>query len=170
MKRLASLLIAGLVALAALAPARAQIQPGGPVQSMGKSSTALGITFTTPGDLSVGYSSQAYSYLKSGRLVVVSINILTAAFTFTTASGNLTITGLPFPVVNDPTAIFYGSLAFGGITKAGYTNFTILGVKNTSTMLVVGSKSASDISVVTAADMPSGGTVRIQGTLTYWTD
>jgi hypothetical protein len=141
-----------------------------PTESSGTNSSGLGITFTSPGDLAVtSYLSRAYSYVKHGKMVHLSFNIL-ATITFTTASGDLTITGLPFTAANDSTAIWRGVMQLGGITKAGYTDFVVGPQPNTTTMLVVANKSASDISVVTAADTPSGGTVRLQGTVTYWTN
>jgi hypothetical protein len=141
-----------------------------PNESSGSSNSALGITFATPGDLAVtSYLSRAYSYVKHGRVVQLSFNVL-ATITHTTASGDLRITGLPFTAANDSTAQWRGTVQFGGITKAGYTDFAAGVGPNSTLMVIVASKSASDISVVTAADTPSGGTVRLQGSVTYWTD
>lgn len=53
------------------------------------------ITYTTPGDLSVAYTTQIGRYVKIGRLVFLK-GVITFTPTFTTASGELRITGLPF--------------------------------------------------------------------------
>jgi hypothetical protein len=60
------------------------------------------ITFATPGDLSVAYSFQVGTYTKIGNRVIASVNIVTSSFSFTTASGTLSITGLPY--TSDATA------------------------------------------------------------------
>jgi hypothetical protein len=51
--------------------------------------------FSTPGDLSVSYASRTATYTRIGNVVNLTIN-LTCTPTFTTASGSLSITGLPF--------------------------------------------------------------------------
>ena len=53
------------------------------------------VTFDTPGDLNVVYSTQTGSYTKKGREVTVTGEIVTSTFTHTTASGSLRITGIP---------------------------------------------------------------------------
>ncbi len=52
-------------------------------------------TFATPGDLSVSYATQIGSYTKNGNSITARFQ-LTCTPTFTTASGNASITGLPF--------------------------------------------------------------------------
>jgi hypothetical protein len=129
------------------------------------------ITFATPGNLSItSYTLQIGTYIKHGKLVTVTFSILTGvgAFTHTTASGDLTLTGLPFTVAT--AGLWRGALQFGGIAKAGYTNFTVAAINSTTTMIVTASASASAISNVAAADMPSGGRPALQGSITYWTD
>jgi hypothetical protein len=139
-----------------------------PTQTGGTWTPAL--TFATPGNLSVSYLAQYGTYLKIGRLVDVSFNILTNSFTQTTASGNLQITGLPFTSANDGISPWRGALQFEGITKAGYTNFAAGPVPNSTAIGVHASGSGVGFSSVAAADVPSGGTVRLQGSVTYWTD
>lgn len=56
------------------------------------------LTFATPGNLSVAYTTQSGQYTKIGRRVSVEAVIITSTFTHTTASGQLQITGLPFTV------------------------------------------------------------------------
>ena len=54
------------------------------------------IAFVTTGDLNVVYSVQSGRYTRIGRMVLVEFVIATSTFTFTTTSGNASITGLPF--------------------------------------------------------------------------
>jgi hypothetical protein len=55
----------------------------------------MGITFPTPGDLSVVYSSQSGRYTKIGRAFTYDGTVTTTTFTYTTATGALRVTGLP---------------------------------------------------------------------------
>lgn len=55
-----------------------------------------GLTFDTPGNLNVVFSSQVGKYTKIGRLVLLEFFMATSTFTHTTASGSLRVTGVPF--------------------------------------------------------------------------
>jgi hypothetical protein len=124
-------------------------------------------TFGTPGDLAKTFSLQNAYYTKIGRMVSVSFALVTSAFTHTTASGNLLITGLPFAAVNDANYRAYAPLLFQGITKAGYTQIMAEMNGNTSQFFVQACASASNVSNVTAANMPTGGTVILAGLVNY---
>lgn len=54
-------------------------------------------TYVTPGNLTVAYSTRIGQYTKIGNAVTLALNIQTSTFTKTTASGELRITGVPFP-------------------------------------------------------------------------
>jgi hypothetical protein len=125
------------------------------------------LTFATPGDLSVAYSTQYGSYVKIGRLVVLKFILVTSAFTWSTASGNLTITGVPFVSANETTAN-RGWATFTGITKANYTQFSPFVGANTTTISWDASGSGQTQSTVAAADMPSGGSVQLRGNIPYF--
>lgn len=124
-------------------------------------------TFATAGDLARTFSIQNAYYTKIGRLVSVSFAMVTSAFTHTTASGNLLITGLPFTAVNDANYRAYAPLLFQGITKAGYTQIMAEMNGNTSQFFVQASGSGVNVSNVTAANMPTGGTVILAGLVNY---
>jgi hypothetical protein len=124
-------------------------------------------TFGTPGDLAKTFSLQNASYTKIGRLVSVSFAMVTSAFTHTTASGNLIITGLPFTAVNDANYRAYAPLLFQGVTKAGYTQIMAEMNGNTSQFMVQACGSGVNVSNVTAASMPTGGTVILAGLVNY---
>jgi hypothetical protein len=125
------------------------------------------ITFTTPGDLSVSYSVQLGDFTKlANRIVMLNFGIVTSAFTHSTASGELRITGMKYPSVNLSNYSAIGALQWGGITKAGYScNCAIQ--QNSSYVVVVGNTSGSAPSVLTTADFPTGGTVRLRGNIFY---
>lgn len=127
------------------------------------------ITFATPGDLSVTYSTQSGTYEKIGRLVVVRFVITTSAFTHTTAANGFQITGLPFARQNlnpnfDGTAL----CSFRGITSATFTQFGIASAgAGTTNLGVVKSGSGVTTTSVVVADVPSGGTVSLVGQYSY---
>lgn len=125
------------------------------------------ITFATPGDLSVGYTFQLGTYVKVGKLVTASVLIATSSFTHGSANGALSITGLPFQASGTTGNDFVGACRWGGITKANYTNVIALiaGGAQTARLDAMGSGQAA--STITAADMPTGGAVRITFTVTY---
>jgi hypothetical protein len=126
------------------------------------------LTFATPGNLAVTYSTQIGRYTKIGRLVVVSFSIITSAFTHTTASSSLTISGLPFAVANTSGIHGWGGGDWGGITKASYTDMNFAAVQNTSTLFLRASGSGVAPATVVAADMPTGGTVTLRGAVSYF--
>lgn len=126
-----------------------------------------GLTFATPGDLSVAYTAQKAYWTQVGQAVTLSITIITSSFTHTTASGNLTIDLGPFTTANKTDYITTGSLYFGGITKAGFSQFTPRIIANTTDIEIVASNSASAFSNVVAADMPTGGSVVLNLTIDF---
>jgi hypothetical protein len=124
------------------------------------------LTFATPGNLAATYSSQVGNYTKIGRQVTVQFQIVTSGFTHTTASGDLTLTGFPF--TNLGAAPMFGTTAWAGITKASFTHVIpfINAGGNTGRFRMSGSGQADY--TITAADVPSGGSVQLRGTITYF--
>lgn len=129
------------------------------------------ITFGTAGDLDVVYSTQVGRYKQIGQpgngYVIANCNLNTSTFTHTTASGNLLITGLPVAAAAATGYLAEGGTRVSGITKAGYTQFTAQVNQNGSTAAIVASGSAVSTLTVTYADMPTGGTVRLDFTVVY---
>lgn len=123
------------------------------------------LTFATPGNLSVTYSGQQGNYTKIGHRVWAYFAIETATFTHTTAAGACRLTGLPFTVAGNNAGI--STLAFRGITKANYTQFMMYAVANSTRLDGVASGSGQGIDNFTAANMPSGGSVWLEGTTSY---
>jgi len=125
------------------------------------------LTFATPGNLSVTYSVQTGSWLKIGKILVASFQIATSAFTYTTASGALNITGLPNASASPANILMFGGSQWGGITKAGYTDLNWRITSGASLLLLVASGSGNAATTVLASDMPSGGTPALLGTIVY---
>lgn len=123
------------------------------------------LTFATPGNLSVAYSAQAGTYTKIGNVVSVKFTIATSGFTHTTASGEASITGLPFTAGSGADNL--GALSWQGITKASYTNVVSILPASTAALALRASGSGVAISAVTATDMPTGGSVILRGSLAY---
>ena len=126
------------------------------------------LTFLTPGDVSVSYSVQKGLFRKFGREVTADFAIATSAFTHTTASGSLRITGLPY--VSDSNGLLTpGTLYFRGITKANYTQYAPIVEQDETFVLIGASGSGQTNSVVFETDVPTGGTVVLRGRAHYFT-
>jgi len=121
------------------------------------------ITFATPGDLSVAYSTQNGGYTKIGNTVMLDFNIQTSSFTHTTASGDVRVSGLPFTAGG----AYPGSVIFSGVTKATYTDLAPIATNQNTYLIVQAGGSGVATSTVKAADMPTAGTIIFQGTVTY---
>lgn len=111
------------------------------------------ITFSTPGDLAVTYSSQSGVYTKIGRMVQFTISLNTTAFTHTTAAGQLLIAGLPFAAASASPANLSRWL---GVTSSVATPQMGALVASTSIQLEVMNIGAGTISSLTTANAPSG--------------
>lgn len=127
------------------------------------------LTFATPGDLARTYTTQFGDYVKIGGLVIATFNIITATFTWATASGALRITGLPYTSAATTNLAPQGAMNFGGITKASYTQFNPQIASNSTNVTVTASGSAQAPSSLAAADLPTGGSVVLRGTVAYHT-
>lgn len=111
------------------------------------------LTFATAGDLSVSYSTQVGQMISIGKLRFVNI-ALVATPTFSSASGNMQVTGLP---VTCNAVTGHGVIGnFSGITKAGFTQFTSQLAASSSAVTFLGNASATSASAITAANVSSG--------------
>lgn len=125
------------------------------------------LTCATPGDLSVTYSTRFGSYYRIGRLVVLHYSITTSAFTHTTSSGNLQITGIPFTSDTITNNGSESSVRWSGITKANYTHLNMALAVNSTTAIFQLSGSGQSLYTVAITDLPTAGTVNLAGTHTY---
>lgn len=137
------------------------------LQTMGLAVTAWTpvLTAETPGDLARTYTTQIGFYWTFARLYIAWFDILTASFTHTTASGDVTITGLS----HTPLAIIGGAMQrVSGVTKANYTQFEAEQNLSTGVIRVTCSGSAQTNADLAITDLPTGGTVRLQGYVIYY--
>lgn len=125
------------------------------------------LTFATPGDLAVTYSTQFGRYTRLGTHVFGTFNLITSAFTWTTAAGALTISGLPIAHFTLAGSANFGPVIFSGITKAGYGSLVSVVGSGTTTLTFTASGSGVGLSTVVAADVPSAGVVILQGNFAY---
>lgn len=128
--------------------------------------TAPTITFVTPGDLSVAYTTQKLYYSRIGSIVTVSFTLQFTP-TFTTASGALIISNIP--VNANANTDFFGSCNhYSNITySAGYTTLLTLIPAGANTINFIQNGSGKNSLTLQASNMPSGGVVVLQGTITY---
>lgn len=126
------------------------------------------LTFATPGDVAVTYGTQVGTYRKIGGVVHVQYNVSATVFTFTTASGNLQITGLPFTSISTTGSATRGKVVWSGITKANYTEVGSGIGAGAALFTFAASGSAQAASNVSATDTPSGGTPSFIGVHTYF--
>jgi hypothetical protein len=131
-------------------------------------------TFATPGTLALTYNQQSGSYTKIGRLVTVIFRVSFAAAGIIkgTASGNLSITGLPFTVGS---AITYQYADLGSsITDITTGSFALITATGTAisfeTVSTSGTRIQRDSAGLTAASFAASnaGFITISGTFTYF--
>lgn len=122
------------------------------------------VSFTTPGDLSVAYTFRDGLYIRQGRNYRLWGNLKTSAFTFTTATGSLLITGIPRAV--SAYSSFYqpvGSCTWSGITlPAGYTQVNPIGSSGATTLTFQASGSASALLQITTTHAPTTSTLNLR--------
>lgn len=124
-------------------------------------------TFATPEDLSVVYSTQEGTYCKVGSTITVSWSLIFIP-TFTTSSGNIVITGLPF--TSNSGCIYTGSVIYVNVSAAwptGITNISSILGQSDNKINVVGCGSAVLAQYLTTANVTSGASIQISGTLVY---
>lgn len=123
------------------------------------------LTCATPGDLNVVYATRSAIYTKIGRLVSVNFVIQTSTFTRTTAAGGVMLTGFPFALSGITNAI--GKLDWSGITKATFTEMSMLLPSGSVNAQIIASGSGVNRASILITDMPSGGTVYLAGSIQY---
>jgi len=127
-------------------------------------------TFTSPGNLTVVYSSRLATYTKIGRQVLMDFDVQTSTFTHTTASGSARITGQPF---NNATPLPepIGRLAHGPITvSAGYNSIQPIAVATVPQLGFIASNPAGAASTLTFSNFPTGTQLVLKGSITCRVD
>lgn len=127
------------------------------------------LTFVTPGNLTVTYTTRLGTYTKTGRQVDLCWQVLTSAFTWTTGSGQVLLTGAPFntlAIANGPQAI--GSLAHQGPTMAStYVTISPYIIQSSSQISFFQSSPSAGLASLTATNFPTGTVFNLYGSLSY---
>lgn len=126
------------------------------------------VTCGTPGDLSIVYTQQKGRYIKVGRKVDVWARITTSTYTHSTASGTISVTGLP--ITSDATSgwVYAGSCIWNGITKANYSQVTPYTDDTATRVLFRLSGSGQAVDTLQISDTPSTGSFILEFHLSYW--
>jgi len=126
------------------------------------------MTFATPGDFALGTPIvQIGKYTRIGRMVTCNFSLVTTP-TWTTASGYLKITGLPFTSASGA-ASGYGCATFTNVTKANYTNYIYeTEPADTFAYLTGSANNGGAASSVVAADMTTGVQTVLSGCIVYF--
>ena len=126
------------------------------------------ITAGTPGDLTVVYSVRIGERHRIGGIEIVHFRLTTSTWTHTTAAGDLHITGLTSTAATLASMAWLGgSLEFSGLTKATYTQFTPRVASADNKILIRACGSGVAAATVAVTDLPTGGTVVLNGTVVY---
>jgi hypothetical protein len=128
------------------------------------------ITFTTPGNLAVSYTTQNGKSIVVGDTCIAWFDIATSSFTHTTAAGVFRFNGLPHTASATHNNTGVAMHAFQGITKAGYTQFSAVALASSTTGAIGCSGSGVAHAGIAPADMPTGGSVILRGVLIYKVD
>lgn len=128
------------------------------------------LTFDTPGDLSVSYANQRGIWRRYGDTVIASVYVKTSSFTYTTASGSMTVTGLPFKAKNDSELFPIGGCSFQGISKTSYSQVCAFAQPNTSQLYFSIDGMGQTHALVSASEVASAGTVILVATVAYIAD
>lgn len=119
------------------------------------------VTFVTPGDLSVSYSTQTGVYSQIGNICNVHFQLVFTP-TYTTASGNLTITGAPVTAVNN----ILGAAASSLVTfAAGKTAIAATMIGGASTISIYQYGSGLAINFLSTTNLATGVQYLIYGTI-----
>lgn len=126
-----------------------------------------GISFDTPGNLAITYGTRVGNYTQVANRVSIDWAITTTAFTWSTATGALRITGIPI-AANPLFPEYTGSLSWAGLTLAGTTDIApqILAA-NTSIIRLQASGSGSGRVQLTTANTTSGTQLTLSGSMNF---
>lgn len=125
------------------------------------------LSFDTPGNLAVTYGTRQGKFTQIGRTIRLDFVIVTSAFTWSTASGALRITGLPLPA-NGGFSEFTGSLSWSGLTYTGAVIAPQILAANTSIIRLTSSGSGTARAQLNTSNTTSGTQVTLSGHIEYF--
>jgi hypothetical protein len=125
------------------------------------------LTFSTPGDVAVTYSAQIGRYTRIGNRCTISVSVITSAFTHTTASGDIRISGLPFTSRNLSNVLHCGACQYAGVTAATTPSVVARVAANSTIVNFLASGSGVANVNLATTQVASGGTPLFIFTVTY---
>ncbi len=124
------------------------------------------LTFATPGDLSVAYTTQTGIYTRIGDVVIAAFTLVCTP-TYTTASGQAMIAGLPISAAQTNDTGSLGSQSVGISYPVGCTKMVFVTTASASTLSFVAMGTATASASVTTLNMATGVSVALAGTIMY---
>jgi hypothetical protein len=124
------------------------------------------LTASTPGDLSVAYSTRVGKASITGNTLTASFEVTTTTWTHTTASGVMRISGLPFAVASGISNI--GPLAGEGWTLAGVSCLGTRADVGSTNIRFLATRSGAALTSITPSQCPSGTQQTWVGTVSYF--
>lgn len=124
------------------------------------------LTFATPGDLNVAYTTQTGVYTRIGDVVIAAFSLVCTP-TFTTASGQVMVAGLPINAAQTNDTGSLGAQSVGITYPAGGTKMVFVTTSGAATLsfVVMGTTFAS--TAVTTTNVPTTVSVTLAGTIMY---
>ena len=120
----------------------------------------------TAGNFTWGFGDHSAKWRKTGPLVVLQLDLGFTTFTHTTAAGQFTIAGMPFPAIGD----YAGAMIFSGINKAGgYTQICAVTAAGFTEVAFECSGMGVAVATLTMADIPTGGNPLFRFVVPYFT-
>lgn len=129
-------------------------------------SAGVTVSFVTPGDLAVNYVTKKVQAQRVGNRVTVSF-FIECSVTYTTASGALKLTGLPWASSSSGGNVATGSLNARGITTASNPVVCPTVLAGYSEITFRASGPGVAFVVPSTAHVASGSTLHLAGTVTY---
>lgn len=126
-------------------------------------------TFTcaTVGDLSVAYTTQYGSYTRIGNIVILNVGLLCTP-TFSTASGQIRIAGLPYSSISGTQGQFGICTNTSGVTYTVGSTTIMLSIGAGANYLVLYvSGSAFNAATLPMTSIVSAAAIQINGTIVY---
>lgn len=111
------------------------------------------LSFATPGDFAAAYGTQVGYWWRMGNVVRAVGSIITSSFTYTTASGNNRINGLPVASKTAAGLVQVGECWSSGWTTANYTKSLVRLASASTSLNLVLEGSGQAIYIPTTTDM-----------------
>lgn len=125
------------------------------------------LSFDVPGNLNVVYSTRVGIYTRIARQILLQFYIATSTFTWTTSTGNLIITGVPFtPTASLPEQV--GVITWTGLSMPGFMELVPRVLPAAPGVIqFVTAGSGTGRSVLNTTSTTSGTNIFITGTISF---